>query len=237
VELGAGVGAAGLALAALGARVTLTDKPGLLPLLRGNIARNWLGAGRARGARMPAKGLSCCAARVCLCRGGRLLRPLQLLPISGTGARCTDAACGTTSWVHWRAAADAVAGHRAHAASAAGPERLPRGCADAAALEWGREECLADARQLAAGASVDEQSPAFAQHQSYSRVIPGLADTSASDHVDAAGCRCTRLGRLAACLAARELPTLEAWSPQGLGSWIPTKGLHALDAAIPHTCA
>ncbi len=47
VELGAGVGAAGLALAALGARVTLTDKPGLLPLLRGNIARNWLGAGCA----------------------------------------------------------------------------------------------------------------------------------------------------------------------------------------------
>ncbi|KAK9844006.1 hypothetical protein WJX81_001714 [Elliptochloris bilobata] len=42
VELGAGVGAAGLALAALGARVTLTDKPALLPLLRGNIARNWL---------------------------------------------------------------------------------------------------------------------------------------------------------------------------------------------------
>ncbi len=44
IELGAGVGAAGVALAALGARVTLTDKPALLPLLRGNIARNWLGA-------------------------------------------------------------------------------------------------------------------------------------------------------------------------------------------------
>ena len=58
------------------------------------------------------------------------------------------------------AAADSEAAHRAHAASAAGPERLPRGCADVAALEWGREEYLADARRLAAGASFDERCPA-----------------------------------------------------------------------------
>ena len=55
MELGAGVGAAGLTLAALGARVTLTDKRALLPLLRGNIARNWLAAG------------SMCALMQCCC--------------------------------------------------------------------------------------------------------------------------------------------------------------------------
>ena len=37
------MGLVGLALARLGARVTLTDKPPLLPLLRRNIAANWLG--------------------------------------------------------------------------------------------------------------------------------------------------------------------------------------------------
>ena len=43
IELGAGVGLVGLALATLGAQVTLTDKPALLSLLRGNVAKNWLG--------------------------------------------------------------------------------------------------------------------------------------------------------------------------------------------------
>lgn len=42
VELGAGIGMVGLALAALGAEATLTDKAALLSLMRGNVARNWL---------------------------------------------------------------------------------------------------------------------------------------------------------------------------------------------------
>lgn len=42
VELGAGCGAVGLLAAALGATVALTDMRALLPLLRGNAARNWL---------------------------------------------------------------------------------------------------------------------------------------------------------------------------------------------------
>ena len=41
--MGAGVGLVGLTLAKLGALVTLTDKPALLGLLRGNVAKNWLG--------------------------------------------------------------------------------------------------------------------------------------------------------------------------------------------------
>lgn len=42
VELGAGCGAVGLVAAAMGATVALTDLRSLLPLLRGNAARNWL---------------------------------------------------------------------------------------------------------------------------------------------------------------------------------------------------
>ena len=42
VELGAGCGVVGLLAAALGATVALTDIRALLPLLRGNAARNWL---------------------------------------------------------------------------------------------------------------------------------------------------------------------------------------------------
>ena len=41
--MGAGVGLVGLTLAKLGANVTLTDKAALLGLLRGNVAKNWLG--------------------------------------------------------------------------------------------------------------------------------------------------------------------------------------------------
>ena len=44
LELGAGVGLVGLALARLNAHVTLTDKGPLLGLLRRNIAANWLGS-------------------------------------------------------------------------------------------------------------------------------------------------------------------------------------------------
>ena len=42
VELGAGVGVAGLTAARLGAHIVLTDRRPLLSLLRGNAARNWL---------------------------------------------------------------------------------------------------------------------------------------------------------------------------------------------------
>ena len=48
VELGAGPGAAGLVLAALGAAVALTDLPAALRLASGNAARNWLTPGRPR---------------------------------------------------------------------------------------------------------------------------------------------------------------------------------------------
>jgi methylase of polypeptide subunit release factors len=47
VELGAGVGLVGLALAAMGARVTITDIDKVLPLMRDNLAAN--GFDPARG--------------------------------------------------------------------------------------------------------------------------------------------------------------------------------------------
>lgn len=47
VELGAGVGLVGLALAAMGARVTITDVEKVLPLMRQNLAAN--GFDPARG--------------------------------------------------------------------------------------------------------------------------------------------------------------------------------------------
>jgi 2-polyprenyl-3-methyl-5-hydroxy-6-metoxy-1,4-benzoquinol methylase len=47
VELGAGVGLVGLALAAMGARVTTTDLDKVLPLMRDNMAAN--GFDPARG--------------------------------------------------------------------------------------------------------------------------------------------------------------------------------------------
>lgn len=54
VELGAGVGVAGLTAARLGAHVVLTDRRPLLSLLRGNAARNWLaGAPDPRSAHAP----------------------------------------------------------------------------------------------------------------------------------------------------------------------------------------
>lgn len=53
IELGAGVGLVGLSLASFGAEVTLTDKPALLSLLRGNVARNWLGERAQPGYAIP----------------------------------------------------------------------------------------------------------------------------------------------------------------------------------------
>lgn len=47
VELGAGVGLVGLALAAMGARVTITDVEKVLPLMHANLATN--GFDPARG--------------------------------------------------------------------------------------------------------------------------------------------------------------------------------------------
>mmetsp|Transcript_51416 Transcript_51416/g.88498 ORF Transcript_51416/g.88498 Transcript_51416/m.88498 type:complete len:106 (-) Transcript_51416:640-957(-) len=45
LELGAGTGIVGLALARMGAAVTLTDRAPLAPLLRRNAARNFPAAG------------------------------------------------------------------------------------------------------------------------------------------------------------------------------------------------
>ena len=47
VELGAGVGLVGLVLAAMGARVTITDVEKVLPLMWDNLAAN--GYGQDRG--------------------------------------------------------------------------------------------------------------------------------------------------------------------------------------------
>jgi tRNA1(Val) A37 N6-methylase TrmN6 len=46
IELGAGVGLVGLALAAMGAHVTITDVAKVLPLMQANLAANGYQPGR-----------------------------------------------------------------------------------------------------------------------------------------------------------------------------------------------
>ena len=65
VELGAGVGLVGLALAAMGARATVTDVRKVLPLLRRNLAANGFDPADGKGCVG-----ACCAVQCSMVRCG-----------------------------------------------------------------------------------------------------------------------------------------------------------------------